>query len=390
MGNQLSGTDQSGELTVQCNLRCTNNPKLTPPPDKIDTHTQLIVSVVQLLVQNLAENNSKVVKALSTVQSYTDLLFVAAANGYNDLIPMLVKLGADLNAVDADWRSVIYAAVRADTIMLLLKLGCTKDIRGYYNGNVMHHAILRKHKDLVLAIHQFDPELINGVDRYGDTPMHDAARNKDPSMVKLLGRCSSQPLYSVNKEGMTPLHVAVIMRNVNTVAALIELGSDLDKQTSSMSAATALHFVMASYYYESTKLIQIVELLLINGTKAIRIKNNAGKTPIFMRNAYLDNFVAVELIVRFDSSVLDSVDERGDNPLVSYVRSQNDTHTKTPALISMISLFGGVAEYRRLCTIYGATPVSVSEDELAEVRYRTYFSCSLVYYLLCVGQRHKS
>jgi hypothetical protein len=141
---------------------------------------------------------------------------------------------------------------------------------------------------------------------------------------------------------------------------------------------------LAPYYNKENIPLQIAELLLINGSKSIRIKDDSGNTPIFFSNMY----AVVELIVRFDSSVLDSVDKYGDGFLASHVKCLDKIHTKTPGLISAISLFGGVAEYRRLCCEQATqlVPVEITEDELAEVRYRTYFSCSLVYYLLCVGR----
>jgi ankyrin repeat protein len=403
MGNRLSGTLKS-DLTAQCYIQCSNKPGLKPDPDKIDTHRQLVHCVVQLLLQKLAVNALKDITMLSEVTSYTDLLFVAVIDGYNDMIQLLAKLGADLEAIDHKGRTVIYIAVergRAYTVALLGRLGCkTRRTYGYPCRSLMHIAATRGDERTIRALNRLDPGLVDVRDVNGCTPTHYYATStvagENPKVIELLGQ---QNIATVSASGQTPLHLAAMYGKVAMIAALIEVGStkfnvNLDQQNS--FGETPMHLAVRKTYgnmhwdeYQENDRLKIVELLLIAGSNAISMKNNLGLTPMFfMYNPR--NCLAIELMVRFDSSVLDQVDNRGESPMMVYIRSQIGPHTQNPGIISMVSLFGGVDEYYRLCAIYKMKPRTITEDELAEVRYRVYFSCSLVYYLLCVGQRHKS
>jgi ankyrin repeat protein len=372
--------------------------------------TELPVSIVHMLIQKRIENDEHSADILSSVTSNTELLLVAATNGYIEMIEPLAKLGTDLDFVDQHNMAAIYLAAQSghtDVVVLLIKLGC--NVKTSNRVSVMHYAAVGGHEDVIRALNQLDPELIDICDSDGKTPMHAAAETgSNPGVIKLLGQHN---IDKVTKGGLAPIHLAARCGNAVMVEAFIGLNVDLCRQCTIGITPLYLAVYRGMMEKDHINYVKIIEMLLIGNSDAIRmvdkfgdtifaslignsraikIMNKIGGAPVFITDPESSMHLVIELLVRFDSSVLDSVSTFYHNPLRSYVRAQNGTHTKkTPYLVTLVSLFGGIIEYHRLCEAKRIVPVEITENELVEVRYRTYFSCSLVYYLLCVGQSRK-
>lgn len=121
-------------------------------------------------------------------------LLCAAEAGHNQMVKLLVAVGADLKIQTSDGRTPLYVAVE--------------------NGHIeIVNFLLQKGADLAVTT------------EFGYSPLHVAARHGYTSIVKLLieNRVNSN---STTHNGLTPLHLAVDYYHISIVKLLLKAGAN--------------------------------------------------------------------------------------------------------------------------------------------------------------------
>jgi ankyrin repeat protein len=128
-------------------------------------------------------------------------LILASAAGHREVVQILLRAGADVNAVDErGWPAILRAAYfgHGGIVRALLESGASPDLRETYEGA---------------------------------TALHFAARQNHPETVRLLLDAGASP-NAVLRNGWTPLMWAVERGSPEIVRMLIEAGADPNASTS--------------------------------------------------------------------------------------------------------------------------------------------------------------
>jgi len=157
-------------------------------------------------------------------------LHIAARVGHSQLVPLLIKHGAELEAVDGDEDTPLRVAViagRPEAAKLLATAGATQDVfsaAGLGNVTLLEHFLGE------------DPAEANARTPSGHTPLHCAAATGELATAKLLlarGAAidpEESPFWGGH--GDAPLHRACMRGHLPMCRLLVESGADLDKQGS--------------------------------------------------------------------------------------------------------------------------------------------------------------
>ena len=174
-------------------------------------------------------------------------ILTAAQNGANELIKSLLKMGISIETSDAEGRTVLYTAVKANqenTVLFLVENGA--DIEAKNN--------------------------------YGYTPLHLAAHNGYTNMINILldkGAC----LEEKNKDGYSPLHSAISRDRKSAVALLLERGANykskilMKKDSTTPKIQEAFNALELAIAEDNTDMAQLIEhkILAIKKQKQLKL-----------------------------------------------------------------------------------------------------------------------
>ncbi len=141
----------------------------------------------------------------------TPLHYAARHNENPDVINILLKAGADINARnDNDVTPLHYAAYNdenPDVINTLLNAGADINARDGYGGTPLHHAAYNnENPDVINALLNAGTN-INARNNNDATPLHYAAANNNPDVINILLNAGAD-INARNKDGETPWYVA--------------------------------------------------------------------------------------------------------------------------------------------------------------------------------------
>ena len=158
--------------------------------------------------RELLELGANVNEARSEEDSKTPLL-VAASKGNADMVRLLLKNGADLDAKDDCDNNALHIACskgHADVANRLIKAGCdVASIAG--NGATALHLAARKGHDDVIDLLLEHGMNIESVDGKGATPLHAACSGGYEHVVLLLIKHRAN-VHAVDGKGKTPRQIA--------------------------------------------------------------------------------------------------------------------------------------------------------------------------------------
>jgi ankyrin repeat protein len=239
---------------------------------------------------------------------------------FDTWIPVLIKMGANIEAANATGETPLFAAVKQDspsTIKALLDNGGSLNARDTL-GNSLLHAAVRWH-----AIHGAETLLDKGLDinchaLNGKTPLHDSIRWWTPDMELLLLRRGAD-IEVRDAEGNTPFMEAILAGNSPSMEQLFRIGADI--KTRNFRGDTALHISASMDRTEiSTK--------LLDWGVSIHARNAQNRTPF--QNAIAAG--SPRLIRTFlTRDRLNSSDDFGSTPLHIAVQER-----ASPSIISTI------------------------------------------------------
>ncbi|XP_077302806.1 uncharacterized protein LOC143923146 [Arctopsyche grandis] len=228
----------------------------------------------------------------------------AAGAGNDDVLILLLKRGANYNAVNFFGKTLLHFAASAcnvETLKMLIEKGLDcleadkfKRFPIYYavignNNSAVQFLIengmeienktalldkmftVRLHKETISLLLELGAD-INTVDEYGYTSLSYASLYNGYDVVKTLLEAGADPDFCDFDSPQSALHLAASRNNLRIVKLLLKRGADpniLDK-----SGNTALH--VAALYWGK---LPVVEMLVRYGCD-IRFVNKNGKTPL--------------------------------------------------------------------------------------------------------------
>ena len=174
-------------------------------------------------------------------------LQMACAKGNDNCAALLLKLGANVNAVsEKKGRSALHEASHGrhlDCARLLLGMGADPNARTKGDDDTPAHEAARSgHLDVLqflIGEARCDIGLSNG---NGDLPLHDAIRGGFPECAEVLVAAGS-PLDAQNRTGDGPIHELAMSKSadfVSVLKAMLDGGAAVDLQGS--QGRTALHW----------------------------------------------------------------------------------------------------------------------------------------------------
>jgi ankyrin repeat protein len=267
-------------------------------------------------------------------------LLDAAWSGNADMARVLLQHGADVNAAhrEAGSTALEYAVLTGHTavVKLLLAAGADTTRRYRYDQTVLHLAAARGFPQILESLVS-SQAAINPVDANGNTPLdeavlhnqmasirflishgaevkythatdgrgpvHEAAIKGFSSILPLLVDAGANPVRR-DRSGQTPLDLALAYKNVNVVAALLNLGSRISESQAAADEAMETAVLKGQ--------VEIVRILLDSG---FEINKPTANGSTYLHDAALKNQKKVaELLLRCGAR-LDALNQTGGTPL---------------------------------------------------------------------------
>ena len=214
--------------------------------------------------------------------------YYIAELGRDNLIGYFIRLGADVNARDADERTALHGAAfmgLVETCKILLKAGAKIDLKDIMSRNPLLEAVSMNKIEAAVLLIEHGANLEAKEVKYGKTALHLAAERGFSSMVDTLiihgadmhsEKFKNDAIYS-----LTPLHLAVINNHIDTVKVLLDRGADTSELCGFRDKAP-LHISCEKGF------IEVSELLLKYGAN-IQIMGQVGvngATPLHLAAQY--------------------------------------------------------------------------------------------------------
>lgn len=271
------------------------------------------------------------------VRDRQEILHLAAAEGYEDLIQTFLEKGAPIEEQDAKgWRPLHIASRNghANIVRMLLDKGADTGAKSNEGSTPLHMATYKGHEDIVRLLLEREAEMTAGqegwfplhiaayygfdsiaqlfLDNGSDvscrndtnrTPLHLAAKAGHITLVRLfLDRGAD--VESVGKSNEKPLHL--VARNGHTAVARLILDSGASIDSAAMENLTPLHY--AAFFGHD----QVVSLLLERGASPARL-NRYGMSALEMASQKGHENAA--RLLRESGAVLTTVAGNGSTPL---------------------------------------------------------------------------
>ncbi|XP_061135012.1 death-associated protein kinase 1 isoform X2 [Syngnathus typhle] len=235
----------------------------------------------------------------------TPPLLIAAGCGNVDIIQLLVRKGALIQAHDKSGANAIYYAARhghVDTLKFLHANKCPLDVQDKSGETALHVAARYGNVDVVsyLCSIRANPDLN---DREQETALHCAAWHGYSAVARALCRAGCR-VDAKNREGESALLTASARGFVDIVECLAE--HDADLETVDKDGHTALHLAVRRSQLE------VVRCLLARGCQLDR-QDRHGNTPLHI--ACKDGNLPVVVALCSARAVLDIPNKYGRTPL---------------------------------------------------------------------------
>ncbi|GFS99414.1 hypothetical protein NPIL_346171 [Nephila pilipes] len=272
------------------------------------------LEVVNLLLKNGADINAKNDKQATA-------LHLASLNGHVDVVKTLIMIGAEINARSRDGGTPLHNAVEhghEKIVEILLEHGAKINV--VYDNNLapINFAAKYGYFGIIKTLIKFKAN-INNSTKSGETPLLMAAKNGHLEIVKFL--CIEKPsVYSKDIMGFTALHWSCLNGHIDIAKYLVQRGAKIGD--TNMYNQTPLHLAAMKGHIEIVKFLilernylnkkdvtgctalhlssenehlDVIKLLISNGA-IINIWNKMHISPLFfaIKN---DNLEIVKLLI---------------------------------------------------------------------------------------------
>ncbi|XP_014206836.1 ankyrin repeat domain-containing protein 50-like [Copidosoma floridanum] len=156
-------------------------------------------------------------------------LRLAALEGHYDSVKVLLSHGGDINAKDADGRSILYILALENRLamarFLLEQDSPDIESRDSEGRTALHVSAWQGHVDMVALLLAEGCASVNARDNENRTPLHSAAWQGHAAIVRLLLEHGATPDHTCN-QGATALGIAAQEGHESCVRALLNHGAD--------------------------------------------------------------------------------------------------------------------------------------------------------------------
>ena len=223
-------------------------------------------------------------------------LHIAAENGHEAMVRLLLMNGAQADAKTFSNESVLHVASTDAVIRLLLEHGAEINGKNDYGETVLHK-VAEYGSEAVLQLLIQKGADVNSKAKNGDTPLHVAATHGRETIMRQI--LDAHPtVNTTNKVGDTALQTAIKKRQEPIVPILLERGADANVQN--WEGATALHISTAYKLYKTMR-------LLIDSGVNIEAGDKAGQTSLYQS---LEDKRAFKLLIESGANI-EAKDQEG-------------------------------------------------------------------------------
>ena len=208
------------------------------------------------------------------------LLHIAASKGKPDMVQLLLREEADINALDSWGVPPLFLAIENDhmaTARALLAGGANASApHGACKRTALHMAAQTGHVEMLRAMIEHDGPDVNAAGSLGYTALHCAALNLNgtsdaiDALVEAGANIEALTIYDA-----TPLHLAASDLKPVAVSALLRRGADVNAQGD--VGDTPLHCAVATSE-TLQEAAEVVDLLLRAGAD-VNAQDDTGGTP---------------------------------------------------------------------------------------------------------------
>uniref|UniRef100_A0A0A9Z7P8 Ankyrin-1 n=3 Tax=Lygus hesperus TaxID=30085 RepID=A0A0A9Z7P8_LYGHE len=265
--------------------------------------------ILELLLVSFP-NNSRV----------TELLWPAVIKRHPEIIKILVKRGADVNAIciETSQRPLHFAVFMGyyEIIKLLLDLGADPNGRSS-NGDIpLHLASESGHLETVVAL-LTNISQISAKDSEGRTPLGIAVANGHANIVGLFLNKDKTINNCFHTKQLTPLlHLAARYGKTEVVKLLVQKGADINGKT--YNGWKAIHVAAYGGFAD------IVEFFLLRGISLYDSTENGDNLLHYVAKGSGDRLSVAKLLVSNKRMDLNRCNDSGCSPLHSAVVASND------------------------------------------------------------------
>ncbi|MDC7235830.1 MAG: ankyrin repeat domain-containing protein [Spirochaetales bacterium] len=157
-------------------------------------------------------------------------LHLAAEQGHEGVLSLLMEEGADLDARDKPGNTALHSAVRGgykNIVTMLLNAGADVNATDYNSNVPLHMAMTHDNDTEILRILLSAGADVNAKNSFGNTALHlSVTLNKERTAAEYILDYGAQ-LESRNKNGNTPLMEAVDRGNSEVAILLLQRGADI-------------------------------------------------------------------------------------------------------------------------------------------------------------------
>ncbi len=197
-----------------------------------DSEAAFAIVLENLKGGTLAELFEQKPEILSSPDVFGSTLLHKAVDARQPELVQAIALFADVDARDAKGHTPLYLAARTNAYALiesLLEAGANPDMRYRSRlASVLHDTARKGYTESMQALLNARPDLVNSVDKYGETPLMWAVEYKREDAVKLLLRQDAIDIDARDSQGASALTTAAKLGHDDIARFLIYAGADVN------------------------------------------------------------------------------------------------------------------------------------------------------------------
>jgi len=167
--------------------------------------------------------------------------FEALRYGATDIVKLLIKYGADINAQDKDGNNIIYKYMLENqefkkekeqknyynNLQAIIIMGANVNAKDSYGGITLHKAILDCDMTVIKMLLHSGVDM-NAIDNRGRHILHNAVWKNDIKIFKLIYSYNKSLLNEPDKFGVLPINYAAFLGYTDMVLEFIELSAHVN------------------------------------------------------------------------------------------------------------------------------------------------------------------
>jgi len=275
------------------------------------------VTAIQLLPDDMASIHAR-------HENGQTPLHLASHHGFSDVAALLLKLGADVEALDNDRMTPLLCALKfskhGEGARVLLEHGASVQVRDKDGQTVLHLALQRRLYNVLESLREFGAD-VDAQDNDNITPLLCAIELYSSFEASRLLQDHGASVHLRNRNGQTPLHLALRRGLSDVVTLLIKSGSDVD----ALDNDNITPLLYALKFSDCDAAAAAAAQLLLEHGASVHMRDKDGQTALHLA-LQRDFSDSVALLLQSGADV-DAQDNDGMTPLLYVVQSSKPAAT---------------------------------------------------------------